>query len=162
LHLKPLLQALGAQKLVNRISSKASAKRETVTTCGRIGFKRRKINLSLVSASQKVAVNEVIELRLLLQEVLGRGFRRLQLQCQMHALMPAVLLRMARFYPLDLNAEPQPPDRELAEAEKRIGACERNPIISADHARQTELLERTVKHTEGIRSLVVESASRPL
>jgi hypothetical protein len=47
----------------------------------------------------------------------------------MHALMAAVPLRMARLYALDLDAEPEPPDREPARADKRIGAREGNPII---------------------------------
>jgi hypothetical protein len=64
----------------------------------------------------------------------------------MHALMSAVLLRMARFYALDLDAEPEPPDREPAESEKGIGARTWSSIIGADRARQTELLESGLKH----------------
>jgi hypothetical protein len=84
---------------------------------------------------------------------LAAGFVVSNFSGQMHALMAAVLLGMAWFYPLDLDAEPQAPHREAAEAEKGIGACERNPIVGPDRARQTELLESDLKHTEGIRFL---------
>src|SRR6516164_5426196 len=57
-----------------------------------------------------VAVDEVIEPGLLLQEVFGGRFGSLQLQGQMHTLMSAVLLRMAGLDALDLDAEPEPPD----------------------------------------------------
>jgi hypothetical protein len=53
----------------------------------------------------------------------------------MHAFMATVLLRMARFYAFDLDAEPEPPDCEAAQVEKSIRACERNPIIGANGTR---------------------------
>ena len=43
-----------------------------------------------------VALDEGIEARLLLEHVRGGGFGRLLLQRQMHPLVPAVLLGMAR------------------------------------------------------------------
>jgi hypothetical protein len=43
----------------------------------------------------------------------------------MHALVAAVLLRMARLDALDLDAEAEPPDRELGEVEEGAGAGER-------------------------------------
>ncbi len=64
---------------------------------------------------------EVIELRLLLGEVLTRWLGGLQLQCQVHALMPAILLRIARFDPFNANPQPQPPHRQLREIEQGIG-----------------------------------------
>ena len=48
-------------------------------------------------------VDERIEARLLLEHVRRGGFRRLPLQRQVHPLVPAVLLRMARLDPLDLE-----------------------------------------------------------
>ena len=61
-----------------------------------------------------VAVDEVIEPGLLLQEVLRGWLGGLQLQSQMHALMAAVLLPVASLDPLDLDTEPEPPDRQRA------------------------------------------------
>jgi hypothetical protein len=52
-----------------------------------------------------VVVDEVIELGLLLQEVVAGRLGGLQLQGQMHALMAAVLLRVAGLDALDLDAE---------------------------------------------------------
>src|SRR5215469_9035500 len=60
-----------------------------------------------------VAVDEVVELGLLLQEVAAGRFGGLQLQGQMHALVAAVLLRATWLDALDLDSEPEPPDREL-------------------------------------------------
>lgn len=53
--------------------------------------------------------DEPIELRLLLKEVLGRRLSGLLLRGQMHPLVPAVLLRMARFDALDVDPQTQPP-----------------------------------------------------
>jgi len=64
--------------------------------------------------------------------------------------MAPVLLRAARLDALDVDAQAQPPDRQLAEVEQCIGACERNPIVGADGVGQAELLERVLEHGEGI------------
>ena len=79
-----------------------------------------------------VAVNEVVELGLLLKEVAAGWLGGLELQCQMHALMAAVLLRVAGLDALELDAEPEPPDRELGEVEEGIRAGEGNTVIGAD------------------------------
>ena len=56
-------------------------------------------------------LDEVVELALLLQEVLGGRLGRFVLERQMHALVPAVLLRGAGLDALDPDPEAQPPDR---------------------------------------------------
>jgi hypothetical protein len=62
-----------------------------------------------------VARDEIVEPGLLLEHVGGRRFGRFALQREVHALMAAVLLRMARFDRFDLDAEAQPPNGELAQ-----------------------------------------------
>src|SRR5215475_9989597 len=52
-------------------------------------------------------VNEVIELFLLLQCVHRWWSRGLLLECEMHSLVAAVLLRMSRLDVLDLNVDPE-------------------------------------------------------
>lgn len=61
----------------------------------------------LVRPLEVVALDEAIELRLLLQEVLGRTLRDLLLRRQVHALVPTVLLRMAQLNAFDADAEPR-------------------------------------------------------
>ncbi len=65
----------------------------------------------------------------------------------MHALMAAVLLRMAGLDALDADAEPEPPDGELGEAEKRIGTGEGDAVVGADggQAKVLESPSNTVK-----------------
>lgn len=96
------------------------------------------------------AVDEVIELGLLPQEVGAGRFGGLQLQRQMHAFMAAVLLRVARFDTLDGDAEPEPPDRQPGKIEESIGACEGHTVIRSDRPGQAELLESVLEHGEGI------------
>src|SRR4029077_12225454 len=43
------------------------------------------------------------------------------LERQMHALVAAVLLRVAGLDALDIDPEPQPPDREARQTEERVG-----------------------------------------
>jgi len=50
----------------------------------------------------------------------------------MHALMAAVLLGMARFDALDVDAEPEPPYGEPAQIEERIGGGEGNAVVGTD------------------------------
>ena len=61
----------------------------------------------------------------------GRAGRLLS-QGHMHALMAAVLLRLAGMDPLDLNAEPEPPYRQAAEIEQAIGGGKRDTVIGTD------------------------------
>ena len=86
-------------------------------------------------------VHEGLETSLLLQAILLWWSGSLLLQGQVHALVSAVLLRVARLDALDGNAEAQPPDRELAEIEQGIGTGEGNAIVGADGERQSALGE---------------------
>ncbi len=54
-----------------------------------------------------------IEAVLLLQAVEARWPGCLLFEGEMHALVAAVLLRVARLDAFDCDAEPEPPDREL-------------------------------------------------
>ena len=65
--------------------------------------------------------DKIIKLGLLLQEVGTSGFGGGQLEGEMHALMPTILLRVARFNAFKANTQPQPPDRQLREIEQGIG-----------------------------------------
>jgi hypothetical protein len=49
-------------------------------------------------------LDELIEARLLLKEIRGRWFGSFFFQSEMHAFMPAVLLRMARLDAFNANA----------------------------------------------------------
>src|ERR1700682_5577598 len=64
--------------------------------------------------------------------------------------MAAILLRVAGLDAFDLDAEPEPPHRHLAQPEERIGACEGNAVVRADGLGETELLEDGLEHREGI------------
>jgi len=103
----------------------------------------------LMRALVVVAVDEVVEPLLLLQEVLSRRFGGLQLQGQVHALVASVLLGTPWFDALDRDAEPEPPHRELGEIEQRIGRSEGHAVISADGFGQAELLEDAFEGREG-------------
>src|SRR6266536_3284339 len=77
---------------------------------------------------------------LLLKKIAGRRLGGLFLQGQMHALMAAVLLGVARLNPLDANTEPEPPDRELAQIKQGVRGSE-------GHA---ALLKKPLKHSESV------------
>ena len=61
-----------------------------------------------------VAIDELIELLLLLQEVLTRRLGVSLLRCRVHAPMPAVLLQFAWLDALDADPRAQPPHLEPA------------------------------------------------
>ena len=60
------------------------------------------------------ALEEVVELRLLLQEVLCGRLGGFFLQGEVHAFVTAILLRMAGLDAFDVDTKPQPPHGELA------------------------------------------------
>ena len=59
----------------------------------------------------------------------------------MHALVSAVLLRLARFDPLVADAELQPPRGELTQPACTPG-CERRSVVRSDRIRQPVLTKR--------------------
>jgi hypothetical protein len=69
----------------------------------------------------------------------------------MHALMPAVLLGMSWLNAFDLDAEPEPPDCELAEAKESVGACERSTVVRANSARQAVFLKDSLEDRKDAR-----------
>ena len=75
-------------------------------------------------------VDELIEAGLLLQEVGSGRFGGFLLQGEMHTFMTAVLLRMARLNAFDTDAQPQPPDGELAQVEQGMRRGKGNPVIA--------------------------------
>src|SRR6202163_400400 len=94
--------------------------------------------------------DELIEARLLLQEVPGGGLGGFLLERQMHALMPAVLLRMAGLDALDADTQAQPPDRELGQSEERVGTGKGAPVIGANRSGQPEVLKSALKDGKGV------------
>src|SRR5437879_6309009 len=95
-------------------------------------------------------LHELVEARLLLKKIAGRRLGGLFLQGQMHALMAAVLLGVARLNPLDANTEPEPPDRELAQIKQGVRGSEGHAVIAADVGWQAALLKKPLKHSESV------------
>src|SRR6185312_896199 len=80
-------------------------------------------------------LEEGIELGLLLKQV-GAGWASgFFFERQMHALMPAVLLRMTGPNAFDRDAQARPPDRQPGEIEQPVGRSEGNTVIGADRFR---------------------------
>ena len=94
-------------------------------------------------------LNEGIEAGLLLQGIEARRAGGLLLERQMHGLVAAILLRMARLDALDGDVEAQPPDGELGEVEQGIGAGERHAVVGADGGRQAALPEQMLEGGDG-------------
>ena len=63
--------------------------------------------------------------------------------------MPAIPLRIPGFDAFDLDTEPQPPDREFAQAVERMRRRKGCSIVGADGAGQAEIFERPLKDREG-------------
>jgi hypothetical protein len=90
--------------------------------------------------------DEIVELGLLLKKVASSGLGSLFLQSEMHALVTAVLLRMARLDPLNADAEPQPPDRQLAQVKQSMSRSERNTVVAADVRGQAAFFKKPFKY----------------
>ena len=74
----------------------------------------------------------------------------LRFQRQMHPFMSAVLLGVARRDALEGNAEPQPPDGELAEPVERVRRREGHAVVGPDCVRQDAVLKGALKDGERV------------
>src|SRR6267143_1409076 len=70
-----------------------------------------------------------------------RGARGLRFEREVHAFMPAILLRMTGLDAFDGDAQAQPPDRELGEVEQRVGRGEGHAVVRADASGQAALFK---------------------
>ena len=96
-----------------------------------------------------IALDEGVEARLLLQDV-GRGrFGRLLLERQVHAFVAAVLLRATWLDAFDVDAEPEPPHRELGQAEQGRRAGKGDAVVGTDGTRQTAFGEQLFEGGDG-------------
>jgi hypothetical protein len=64
----------------------------------------------------------------------------------MHPLMASVLLRIAGLDAFDIDAEAQPPDRQLAQAEQGVRAGEGDAVVGADRFGHAKVLKNTLKY----------------
>src|SRR6267143_560638 len=93
-------------------------------------------------------LNKVVEAGLLLQTVHSGRSGCFFLQRQMHALVAAVLLWVARLDALDGDAEPQPPHREFGEIKEAVRTSERHAIVGPDRLGQATLLEELLEGSD--------------
>ena len=66
----------------------------------------------------------------------------------MQAFVPPVLLGMAGGDPLEADAQPQPPDRERAQAVERVGRREGQAVVRPNGLRQTKLAEHPLERRD--------------
>jgi len=92
--------------------------------------------------------HEGIEPGLLLQRVEARRAGGLLLQGQVHALMAAVLLRMAGLDALDGDTQAQPPDRQAGEIVEAVGTGEGRAVVAADGAGQAAVAEQLLERLD--------------
>ena len=62
----------------------------------------------------------------------------------------AILLRVTGLDTLDANAETQPPDGELAQAEQSMRRSEGHAVIAENVSRQATFLKEPLKHRKRI------------
>ena len=94
--------------------------------------------------------NEFVDAGLLLQEVGGCWLGGFFFQGEMHALVTAILLRMASLDALDGNTETKPPDSKFARVEQGVCRREGNAVVATDAGGQAALLEKPLKHRESV------------
>src|ERR1700745_690973 len=92
--------------------------------------------------------DKVVETGLLLQAVHSGRSGCFFLQREMHALVAAVLLRVARPDALDGDAEPQPPHREFGEIEEAVRTGERHAIVGPDRPGPATPLEELLEGSD--------------
>ena len=92
---------------------------------------------------------EVIEAGLLLEAVHAWRTGCFFLESEVHALVAAVLLRVAWLDALDGDAESEPPDREPGEIEEGIGAGEGDAVVGADGLWQSALTKEAFEGGDG-------------
>src|SRR5690349_18941187 len=64
----------------------------------------------------------------------------------MHAFVTAVLLGMARLDALNADAQPEPPDRQLAQIKQGVRRSEWNAVVAANVRRQAAFFKKPFKH----------------
>jgi hypothetical protein len=77
-------------------------------------------------------LDEDLKPGLLLETGHARRACGLLVQRQVHALVAAVLVRVAGLDALDGDAEPQPPHGQLRQVVEPVGAGEGKPVVGAD------------------------------
>ncbi len=93
-------------------------------------------------------LDELVEPSLLLQKIPNGRLSGLFLQCEMHVFVAAVLLRVTWLDPFDADAQPQPPDGELAQVEQRRRGRKGHAVVTANvggRPRSLKSLSNTVK-----------------
>src|SRR5579885_836595 len=107
----------------------------------RIGLGRALHGGRLVGAFGVKLAQEGIEPGLLLEAIHAGRARGFLLQGEMHALVPAVLVRMTRLDALDGDAESEPPHRKAREVVEAVGTGEGEPVVAPDRHGQAALAE---------------------
>ena len=69
---------------------------------------------------------------------------------EVQALVPAILLGMARRNPLEADAEAEPPDGQLAQPVQRVRGGEGHAVVRADGVGEPVLLKRALEDGEGV------------
>ena len=66
----------------------------------------------------------------------------------MHTFMAPILLRAAGLDTLDINAQSQPPNRELTQTEQGVGGSEGNAVIGPNGCWQSVFLEDSLEDSK--------------
>src|SRR5216684_6727363 len=94
-------------------------------------------------------LGKVVEAGLLMQAVHSGRSGCFFLQREMHALVAAVVLRVARLDALDGDAEAKPSQREFGEIEEGVRTGERHAIVGPDRLGWAALLEEVLEGSDG-------------